>query len=258
MKFKPRKFTYTAHRYLALVIALQLLAWSVGGMVFAFLDIEDVRGNTDARKITNHPLDIQSIQSFPQSIQAAINDLNTNDIATITLTDRGLGPHWEIKDTESNLLARLDQLGKPTPLITQEDAEFIALRDFKYDSTIAKTTLLDETTESIPSEYKGGLLPAYQIKLNHPKNPNIYIDAKTAQILARRNNTWRTFDFFWMLHIMDYKDRSNFNHPLLLIASILAVLTSITGIALWLWRLAPKKKRKHHLPTPPPSSPSTQ
>ncbi len=242
-KLKPRKFTYTAHRYLALIIALQLLAWSVGGFIFSVLDINAVRGVADAHMITNAPLDSNSINALPETIQAAIKDLNNPDIAVVTLTDRGLGPHWEIRNTSSKLLLRLDQLGTPTNLITPQDAEFIALRDFTHESTIASTILFDESSESIPTEYREGPLPAYQVKLDHPKHPHIYIDANLGRITARRNDNWRTFDFFWMLHTMDYKNRDNFNTPLLTIASLLAILTAITGIALWIWRIAPKRKR---------------
>jgi len=241
---KPRKFTYTVHRYLALIIALQLLAWSVGGFIFSILDLDDVHGDTDAHMITNAPLNQESLNSLPENIQSAINTLSNPDIATVTLTDRGSGPHWEIRNTHSKLLLHLDQLGNPAGLITQQDAEFIALRDFKHETTVVQSTFFDADSDSIPSEYRGGTLPAYQIKLDHPKQPHIYIDATLGRITARRNKNWRTFDFFWMLHTMDYKDRDNFNHPLLSIASFLAILTSITGIALWIWRLAPKKKPK--------------
>ena len=241
---KPRKLTYTAHRYLALVIALQLLAWSVGGFIFSILDINAVRGETDARAITNLPLDASSIAALPSNIANAINELGYDDIATVAFTDRGLGPHWEVRDSESRLLLNLNPLGTQTGLITTDQANTIALRDFKHDATIAETTLFDEHSESIPTEYRSGHLPAYRVTLDHPKNPHIYIDAQIGRITARRNDKWRTFDFFWMLHTMDYKNRDNFNTLLLSIASLLAILTSLAGIALWLWRVMPRKKRK--------------
>ena len=241
---KPRKLTYTAHRYLALIIALQLLAWSVGGFIFSILDIESVRGSTDAHAVTNLPLTPDASQALPESIKSSITNLDADHIATITLTDRGLGPFWEIRDTHSHLLARLDSTGNPTDLITPEQAQSIALADFIHQATIADTTLFDESSESIPTEYRTGHLPAYRVTLNHPKNPHIYINAQIGQITARRNDAWRTFDFFWMLHTMDYANRDNFNTLLLSIASMFAILTALTGIALWIWRLAPKRKRK--------------
>jgi Na(+)-translocating NADH:ubiquinone oxidoreductase F subunit len=52
-------------------------------------------------------------------------------------------------------------------------------------------------------------------------------------ILERRNDTWRLFDVFWMLHIMDYQGRENFNNILLIFASLTAAWFSITGIVLF-------------------------
>ena len=41
---------------------------------------------------------------------------------------------------------------------------------------------------------------------------------------------WRVFDFVWMLHIMDYDERDDFNHPLLLITAGTALLFVFTGL----------------------------
>ena len=55
--------------------------------------------------------------------------------------------------------------------------------------------------------------------------------------MARRNDDWRFFDFFWMLHIMDYKERENFNNPLLITVSIFALFTVLAGLLLLVLRL---------------------
>jgi hypothetical protein len=55
---------------------------------------------------------------------------------------------------------------------------------------------------------------------------------------------WRVFDFFWMLHIMDYGERENFNSPLLITASVVGWVLAVTGIWLVvLWLMRRKKKR---------------
>ncbi|MFT6661534.1 MAG: exosortase/archaeosortase [Maricaulis maris] len=56
-------------------------------------------------------------------------------------------------------------------------------------------------------------------------------------VTARRNDTWRVFDFFWMLHIMDYEERENFNNPLLITASVFALVTVLAGLLLLVLRL---------------------
>ena len=41
------------------------------------------------------------------------------------------------------------------------------------------------------------------------------VDAGSGEVTAVRHDRWRLFDWFWMLHIMDYDERSDFSTPLL-------------------------------------------
>ena len=79
--------------------------------------------------------------------------------------------------------------------------------------------------------------PRIEFVLDHPKNPHYYVCPVTGEVLKRRNRPWRLFDFFWMLHIMDYRGRDDFNHLLLTSFSVLAILTSVSGMVLWSWRV---------------------
>ncbi|MDP0971870.1 hypothetical protein Q6294_33595, partial [Klebsiella pneumoniae] len=51
-------------------------------------------------------------------------------------------------------------------------------------------------------------------------------------VLEHRNKTWRLFDFFWMLHIMDYSGRQDFNNPLVVSAAVGGFWLALSGI--WL------------------------
>ena len=79
-------------------------------------------------------------------------------------------------------------------------------------------------------------LPAYRVALDDAAGTVIYVDAVTGDVTARRNDMWRTYDFFWSLHIMDYRAREDFNHWLIRGESLLAVATVASGIALLLLR----------------------
>ena len=45
-----RRNFYTAHRWLGLVVSLQLLAWTVSGLTFTLLDIDNVHGDFERRR----------------------------------------------------------------------------------------------------------------------------------------------------------------------------------------------------------------
>jgi len=238
---KPRKTTYFAHRWIGLVISIQLLAWSVGGFIFSVLDIDSVRGSTDSRMQSMRPIGGDTLESLSLPLQQTLSGFESDEIGSVSLLDRGLGAYWEVSNTDGDLVARIDIDGTITELISPQNAELLALTDFVPDAGAKSVRLIESDP---PSEYRGGPLPAYRVDIDHAKQPHVYIDATTGRIVARRNRSWRVFDFFWMLHTMDYKGRDNFNHPLLIVASTLAIATSGTGIALWGWRSVPKLRRR--------------
>ena len=80
--------------------------------------------------------------------------------------------------------------------------------------------------------------------MNDPDGTRIYVSPETGRVLARRNDYWRVFDFFWMLHIMDYDEREDFNHPLLIIVTLASTLFVLTGVALLYFRFWPGARRR--------------
>ena len=63
-------------------------------------------------------------------------------------------------------------------------------------------------------------------------NTSAYVSADTGRLLATRGDAWRTWDFFWMLHNMDYVGRTSFNHPLIIFMAFGALWLSMTGFYL--------------------------
>ncbi len=233
---KPRKATYLGHRWLGLLVSLQLLAWSLGGFLFSILPLDLVRGERDMVSTPFVQLEATAVEFIPESIRASVSAFRRSDggPATVALVDRGLGPAWELRDVGGALVTRLDPAnGDPLPLITPDEARTLAVRDFAHEPGESRVTLIESDP---PVEYRSGQLPAYLVELDHAKRPHIYVDAETGQVTARRNRSWRVFDFFWMLHTMDYAGRDNFNHLLLTGFSLLAIFTSASGLTLWGWR----------------------
>lgn len=48
--------------------------------------------------------------------------------------------------------------------------------------------------------------------------------------MARRSTLWRAFAFLWSLHILDFKNHEDFNAPLPIVATALALVVIVTGI----------------------------
>ena len=232
---------YTLHRWIGLLVCLQLLAWSIGGLVFSVLDIRAVRGETDSPMTPYRAMDHASIVRGLQEGVASAALAMGERVAHLALIDRGLGARWEIRDQTGDLIACLLADGSPAPMVSREQAERLALDDFTPPAQPREAVLIEANP---PIEYRAKPLPAWRVVLDHPRRPHIYVDARTGEISARRNRAWRIFDFFWMLHTMDYAGRDDFNHPLLTGASVLAITTAASGLGLWLWRFATRVSRR--------------
>lgn len=128
---------------------------------------------------------------------------------------------------------------KQIPNISKQQAIKIAKRNASFEAEIAKIELLTET--SAHHEYREKPLPAWAITFEYPSSPTFYISTKQGTLISVRHNAWRIFDFLWMLHTMDYQTRDDFGNWLIRAFSIIALITAISGIILF---IISSKKRK--------------
>lgn len=115
--------------------------------------------------------------------------------------------------------------------ISLELAQKIAETDYAPDFPVSEVIKMTENN----IDYRGSL-PVWRINFADGEATSIYVSPTQARIVARRSSNWRLFDFFWMLHIMDYEERHDFNNPLLIIFSISALAFAISGVFLLFFR----------------------
>ena len=96
-------------------------------------------------------------------------------------------------------------------------------------------SVIEITEEESGAEYRGRSLPLYKIKTisEDSKEINVYVDPFSKEIVAVRSNQWRIWDFMWGIHIMDWNERDNIGNIFLKIFSILALISSLSGIYLF-------------------------
>lgn len=222
------------HRYLGLIIGLQLLLWTGSGLFFSLNPIEKVRGeHLMAPPPSLSPSDtllappVQALralqQRFPQAevLQITLRPLLDQLVYELT---------FRYKETLRFALADA-RTGQLRPPITETEAIAIAQADFTPKAPIASVTYLPEAPPG--AEFRNSPLPVYRVVFDHPSGTRIYVAAENGRVTARRNDIWRWFDFFWMLHIMDYRTRDHFNHLLLQGFAFLGLLTVLSGFVLW-------------------------
>lgn len=218
---------YFVHRWLGLVVALQLLAWSLGGLTFSLLDIDDVHGDLDRVEAKPPPLPTAGIVP----VERALADVD--DAVRASLVQRRSRLVWQIDKRDGAPLLVDAVTAERLSLVDAEEAKRIALADTKGARGVVEATLFESAP---PTEYRKKPLPAWRVTLEHDKEIHVYVHALTGEVTARRNAKWRVFDFFWMLHVMDYSEREDFQHPLITGFALLAVLASTSGLVLWIVR----------------------
>jgi uncharacterized iron-regulated membrane protein len=237
MSFKRSIRKY--HRYLGLIIGIQFLFWTLGGLYFSWTNIEEIRGNTLKKEASFFSNDFQIAKLSPHL--DSLKQLGVMDsIKSIKLTK--LLNHQAILITyftsakeipkENRLLIDLST-NKAIPEISAELANKIAQKSMKNPVEIVSTQRLSKNDINSRHEFRSGVLPAYLVHMNTKNNLHIYIDAKSGEVLKYRTQKWRIFDFLWMTHTMDYASRDNLNNWLLRAFSILGLLTILSGFTLY-------------------------
>ncbi|MFV2072043.1 MAG: hypothetical protein ACC742_05245 [Thermoanaerobaculales bacterium] len=129
--------------------------------------------------------------------------------------------HWALADAITGRLR--------SPL-TEDEAVALARADYLPEAPVGSVVLITDVGPG--DEYRGGPLPAYRVSFDHPLGTRLYISVERGVVTARRNDRWRWFDLFWMLHVMDYVGRENFNTWWLQIAAALGVVMILSGFVL--------------------------
>lgn len=110
---------------------------------------------------------------------------------------------------------------------------------FAGPEKLIRLSLIDE----IPGEIRGRKPPLWRADFDGWNKPTLYLSPATGELVSRRHELWRIFDFVWMLHIMDYDERENVNNWLLRGFTALALATVLSGAWL-LWFAFPRRRRK--------------
>ncbi|MGC6447999.1 MAG: PepSY domain-containing protein [Rubripirellula sp.] len=234
------------HRWLSVLIGIQLLLWTVSGLIFSWNPISQIRGEDNIKQPVKVDLkeyelvDIHSILGQPDLIppEQSVIGLELKSI---------LGrPFFDLKlDGRFKKHVLVDGItGEVSSPISRVEAEAIAIDDFAHPAKVLESTFIDQVQDG-HSEYRSKEVPVWKVLLDHPSQTAIYVSAQRGEVVARRNARWRVFDFFWMLHTMDYQGRDNFNSLLLQVMAISGVVSVLSGY--WLWIGMHRKKIKEFI-----------
>ena len=237
---------YALHRWISALALVQLTIWLGSGLFFAAFPIERVRGSgahTVVERLS--PDDGVGVLSPPTALVIAEN-AGLTSVRTLELRPGGRGPVYVARGSSSDYRVRLDARTGALAPVDRDEAERTAAADQGGRAGVRDAQLFEREP---PLEYRDKPLPAWKVSLEDDARTAVWIDGWTGEVTARRGDLWRTYDFLWSLHIMDYRGRESFHHPLLIGMASLGLLTVLSGGALWLvrisrrWRREPRRTR---------------
>jgi hypothetical protein len=215
-------FFIRLHKWVALVVGIQMLLWVAGGLVMSLLDIDEVHGDLTKAVIEPKPLRWDRLAAMDAMVgQVAA------PIAELSLSMGFFGPQAQITDTSGAVHHFDAQTGEPLHEIDAKQALEIAEANYSGDGAGQVPIRVRQNS----TEYRGRL-PAWKVDFDDEAATTLYVAVDNGDVITRRNQIWRIYDFAWMLHIMDYRERVDFNHPLLVWASALALLVALSGLYL--------------------------
>lgn len=236
---KVRRVALSLHNWMGLLVGIQIVFWFVGGLVMTVLPLDLVRGERSmAEQVpVSATMDQVALLGSRQKLDSMRSIIAREVAGTPVLQVTDLAGKTVIYHAETAALL--------SP-INEGVAAKVALDDFSYrvaDDDADVAVIATEWLTEEPGDFRR-TLPVWQVSLDDPDGTRLYVSPDTGRVLARRNDYWRVFDFFWMLHIMDYDEREDFNNPLLIATTITSTLFVLTGIILLYFRFWPRRKKR--------------
>ncbi len=219
------------HKWLGLCIGLQVVVWSLSGIYMTVIHIDTIHGDNLVREASSSGIEADALQD-PFALAAREK---ATGIRLAWVDER---PIYVTKNPSGE---RAFSATSAAPLDPPKEREIRELASSQYTGSepIASAELITE----VPVEVRGRTPPLWRVEFAHWNRPTFYLSPVTGELLSRRHELWRVFDFVWMLHIMDYDERENVNNPLLRAFTWGAVLMALSGIWLLVYAFPKRKKR---------------
>jgi hypothetical protein len=217
------------HRWLGYLVALQVLAWVLGGLLFAWLPFQAWVKGGDVL--------VKPQQALPANWTDALRKLPfEGELLGLQSVATASGPALKLRYAKSEVW-----LSAGGGLLPPADAGRVgdfARSLYKGEGKLADVTLLAEVPDRLGLVRElGGRRDVWRARFDDRLQTRFYFDARSGELLAVRNEAWVIYDFFWRLHLMDYRGGEDFNNGLLRAAVLAALALTLSGLVLSLLAL---------------------
>lgn len=223
------------HRWLALIVGLQMVVWSISGGYMVFFKLPFIHGN---HLVEQHNTVIESnndIASFAQVLS------KYPAASQVHLTSQWLNNQWtpvyRVRHHGSSELINAQSL----TAVELERADITAIAEKIYALGDTPASSVEWLEDNPPTELNPAHLPVWRVNFDDFGSTSLYFSPTTGELVTKRHTFWRGFDIMWMLHIMDYEERVDIENWLLRGVIIANFIFLITGAVLLVYTLRKPK-----------------
>jgi len=213
------------HKWLSLLVGIQLLIWLGTGLYFNLMDHDKASGNKYRQRIASAEFDSQRLIE-PKLVLEQVTDVVELKLITLLsqpyylLThEKGLYRHFR------NDYSLVDAYsGKPVA-IDETMAIALASASYKGPGQVSSASKQAPPHQDIPREKND----AWRVDFNDDLNTSVYLDAGSGRIIGHSNDDKRFVDIFFMLHFMDYGSEGSFNNIQIMVFAVFTLFFALTG-----------------------------
>ncbi|WP_414828266.1 PepSY domain-containing protein [Alteromonas sp. H39] len=228
------------HKWLSVVVAVQLVIWLGTGLYFALADHSKAAGNTYRKAIETghqkHKAPLADITSLPVKDAKTVRLFYLQN-TPFYLVEKHTSAHAsQPRSTVVFNAVNGTQVQLDDALIREQ-----AMRSYSGPGTIQSVRLLKGPISELPG-YEN---PVWAVEMDDDIATTVYLRADTAQVIAHVDDPRRLRNLMFTLHFMDYANEGSFNNLFSQLFGAMALLLTLTGIW-WLYLIQKNKVSRYY------------
>lgn len=215
------------HKWLGLIVLIQLLLWLISGLVLSLIDFNKSGGRIYQENIVHPKTPFPSSFVVNSKLMGNISDtFNSEKVDTIKLVS--LHGQWFYQVQMSNKVKLFDS--RKGELMFFDDIFAVTQAKDSYKGTGALVDI-EELPEGTLSRWRdNGKL--WQVRFDDDIATRVIVSQSTGKVLRHMNNFTSLSELMFLLHFMDYQKQHSFNHWWIVMFALLAVAFSVSGVIL--------------------------
>jgi uncharacterized iron-regulated membrane protein len=228
---RPALLSRTLHKWLALIIGVPLVLWTISGFYMVVVDLDFIHGDPLVRNL-RVPLGDGPGVPFGDVAQRYTN-VTQIELRALPGFD---SPVYEVTTTGGKILVDA-ATGRQLSPLADANIRDLARQYYAGKGKLAAVTLIERDA---PLEIQSRPLPLWRADFDDWLETSLYVHPDTGALVTRRHRFWRWFDFLWMFHILDFETRTDMNNGLLRTATVAGLITVLSGC--WLLYFSFRRK----------------